>query len=96
MPRRHPGQAAWQAKSEGERLLYSLALLKVTSRNRQLTRRVLVVTDRTLCDLQLKGEKLSVMHRVAGTSERLQHPTVDSQTFILHIDRRKDATKDFL
>ena len=91
-------KAAWPAKSERERLLYSVGLLKVTGRNRQLTKRVLVVTDRTLCDVQLKGEKLSIMHRV-----QLEHlrgystcPAVGSRTFVLHIDRRKDATKDFL
>lgn len=91
-------KAAWPAKSEGERLLYSVGLLKVTGRNRQLTKRVLVVTDRTLCDVQLKGEKLSIMHRV-----QLEHlrgystcPAVASRAFIVHIDRRKDATKDFL
>ena len=91
-------KAAWPAKSDGERLRYSVALLKVTGRNRQLSDRVLVVTDRTLCDVQLKGEKLSVMHRV-----QLEHlrgysscPASGSEAFVVHIDRRNDPTKDFL
>ena len=91
-------KAAWPAKADGERLRYSVALLKVTSRNRQLTPRVLVLTDRTLCDVQLKGEKLSVLHRV-----QLEHLSgysacsdPGSAAFAVHIDDRNDKTKDFL
>ena len=82
----------------GEHLRYSASLLKVTSRNRQLTPRVLVVTDRTLCDAHLKGDQMRVMHRVQleHLSGYSQCAEPGSQAFAVHIDRRNDATKDFL
>ena len=65
------------------RVLLSQLLLRG---GKQLSDRVLVVTDRTLCDVQLKGEKLSVMHRV-----QLEHlrgysscPASGSEAFVVH------------
>ena len=79
---------------DGERFRFSAELLKVTGRNRQLTARVLVLTERSMVDVHVKGGTLKVLHRVP--LEDLSGYSVDGQMFIVHVDRRSNATKDFL
>jgi hypothetical protein len=81
----------------GERLRYSTNVLKATRKSR-LVDRVLLVTDRSVCDVQVKGAQLKMLHQVQLRDIKGYSvcPDPGSSAFVIHVDRQNNATKDLL